>query len=150
MEPWLTLLCRAGEVRFLVPAASVTRVLGAAAFVRVAGLPGAVCGVVNVSGNNLPLVDARALFVEPSAALSPEQRFIVFHAPRGWLLWTDEVLGVREVHRWQRDKLEVEPDAIVRYAVRLERESLPMLDVNAVAPGELVTREDDMVALEGP
>jgi chemotaxis signal transduction protein len=149
MEPSLTLLCRAGEVRFLLPAASVTRVLGAAAFVRLSGLPNAACGVVNVAGENLVVVDARALFLEPSAPLSPEQRFVLFHAPRGWVLWVDEVLGVREVHRWQRDALEVEPESIVRFAVRLDRESLPLLDVDAVAPGELVKRGDaDVSALE--
>jgi chemotaxis signal transduction protein len=142
MESSLTLLCRAGERRFLLSAASVSRVLGAAAFVPLSGLPKAVCGVVNLAGENLPLVDARVLLGEDRATLTPEQRFVVFHAPHGWLLWVDEVLGVREIHRGQRDRLEVEPGSLARFAVRLERESVPLLEVDAIAPGEIVRRED--------
>jgi chemotaxis signal transduction protein len=136
--PLLTLLCRAGEARFAVPASAVVRVLGAAAFTPVAGLPGAAVGVVNVAGENLPLVAARGLLAQPTAALTLEQQFVLFDAPLGWVLWVDGVDEVLNVHAEQCDALSVAPGSAARFALRLPHETVPLMDVDAIAPPALV------------
>jgi chemotaxis signal transduction protein len=136
--PLLTLLCRSGTHRFALPAGAVTRVLGAAAFTRVSGLPGAAVGLVNVAGENLPLVDARRVFGQAVTELNPEQRFVEFDRPRRWLLWVDAVESALEIQATQCDALSVDETAPARFALRLEQETVPLLDLARLEPGELV------------
>jgi chemotaxis signal transduction protein len=136
--PLLTLLCRAGKRRFLAPAASVARVMGAAAFTPVVGLPGAAVGVINVAGENLALVDSRLALGEAPGVLNPTQRFLQFDAPRPWLLWVDEVESVQALNLEQCDALLVNEAAPARHAVRLNNETLPLIDLVTLEPGALI------------
>ncbi len=136
--PLLILLCRSGSDRFALPAGAVARVLGAAAFTRVSGLPGAAVGLVNLAGENLPLVDARRVFGQAVTALHPEQRFVEFDRPRRWLLWVDAVESALEVQPAQCDALSVDETAPARFALRLEQETVPLMDLERLEPGELV------------
>lgn len=139
--PLLVLLCRCAEQRFALPAALVTRVLGAAQFVAVQHLSGCAVGVVNVANVNLALCDSRLALGLPSAALLPEQRFIELEGWRGsrrWLLWVEEVIGVITVTQAQCDALPVPIGAPVKHALRLPLETVPLLDLVAIEPDAVI------------
>ena len=134
--PLLVLICRCADRRFALPAATVTRVLGAAQFVGIQRLRGCAVGVVNVAGVNLALCDARLALNLPITALLPEQRFIELegvHQSRRWLLWVEEVIGISAVSQAQCDALDVSnDDATVLHALRLPLETVPLLNLRAV------------------
>jgi chemotaxis signal transduction protein len=135
--PLLILLCRCADQRFALPAAPVTRVLGAAQFVAVQQMRSPAVGVVNVANVNLALCDSRLALGLPSAALLPEQRFIELDGvreSRRWLLWVEEVIGIFSVTQSQCDALPVSDGTPVRHALRLPLETVPLLDLVALEP----------------
>ncbi len=141
--PLLVLLCRCADRRFALPAAPVTRVLGAAQFVSLPGLGGCAVGIVNVANVNLGLCDSRIALGVPSAALSPTDRFIelepALRSSSRWLLWVEEVVGIITVTSDQCDALHVAGDAFARHALRLPLESVALLNLAALEPSAVVS-----------
>lgn len=140
--PLLVLLCRCLDQRFALPAAQVTRVLGAAQFVSIAGLGGCAVGIVNVAGVNLALCDSRIALGFASAAIVPADRFVELGAAtpgtRRWLLWVEEVIGIITVTQAQCDLLSTPDGATVRHALRLPLETVPLLNLAALEPGVVI------------
>ena len=140
--PLLVVLCRCLDQRFALPAAHVTRVLGAAQFVGIAGLGGCAVGIVNVAGVNLALCDVRVALGLASAELQPADHFVELessaHGARRWLLWVEEVIGIISVTQAQCDALLTPEGAAVRHALRLPLESLPLLDLTVLEPSAVI------------
>ena len=136
--PLLVLVCRCEAQRFALPAAQVTRILGAVQFVSLTGLSGCAVGIVNVAGVNLALCDSRIALGLEQAELKPSDRFIELEpAPQGtrcWLLWVEEVIEVITVTNDQCDTLRVADRATVRHALRLPLETVPLLNLLALEP----------------
>ncbi len=139
----LVVLCRCAGLRFALPATQVRRVLGAVQFVSLTGLGGCVVGIVNVANVNLGLCDARIALGLTSAHLEPSHRFIELESAtvgtRHWLLWVEEVIGIIAVTADQLDGLRVADNAVVRHALRLPLETVPLLDLAALEPGAVTS-----------
>ena len=141
--PLLVVMCRCLDQPFALPAAQVRRVLGAAQFVAVAGFGGCAVGIVNVAGVNLALCDSRVALGLSSAELKPTDRFIELEGSAlgasRWLLWVEEVLEIITVTQSQCDALHVADGALVRHALRLPLETVPLLDLASLEPGAVIS-----------
>lgn len=139
----LVLLCRAGGRAFALMAHTVVRVHGATAFVAVADLGAHAVGVVNVAGQNVALVSAASALGEARSALEPTQRFVdIADAGERWLLWVDEARDVIRAHEDQFDVLGTPADAPIRSLLRLSQETVPVLNVAALAPKQVFARAE--------
>jgi chemotaxis signal transduction protein len=87
--------------------------------------PPHVCGVVNVQGKILPVVDLRVRFGQSSREIRPEDHFIIARTPNfSVVLPVDAALGSREVSGWVDP-----PDDDIRF--RAVRKVVP-LDLGVV------------------
>ena len=82
-----------GEHRFALPGGAVVEVVRLVAAATLPGAPAIVEGVVNVRGTLAAVVDIRARFALPAAALDPDQHLIIARAgPRLVALRVDRAL----------------------------------------------------------
>jgi chemotaxis signal transduction protein len=138
--PVLALICRTDKARFVLSAEFVTRIVGAATWLQLEGLPGGVVGVLNLAGANLPVVDPRQRLGQEKTALGLEHHLIELHYPRRFLLWVDAVESSLELNSEQIETIATAPGALANQLVRFADETLPLVRPEAFDPGELVGR----------
>ncbi len=90
---------RVGVQHFALPFAAVSKVVRAVAMTAVPAPTPFVCGVVNIHGKIVPVVDIRKRFLLAERELAPADHFIVACTPQRMLvLWVDAAQGVIEYH----------------------------------------------------
>jgi chemotaxis signal transduction protein len=136
----LALICRTDKARFVLSAEVVTRIVGAATWLPLEGLPNGVVGVLNLAGANLPVVDPRQRLGQAQTALGLEHHLIEIHHPRRYLLWVDAVESSLELNSDQIENIATAPGALAHQLVRFSDETLPLVRSEAFDPGELVGR----------
>lgn len=89
------LICEVGEHRLAVRFPDVREVLRAVAITHLPGAPPAVDGLVDVRGEIMPVLNARARFGVSAQALTPDEHFVaVTAATRTMLLRVDRVVDI--------------------------------------------------------
>jgi purine-binding chemotaxis protein CheW len=87
----LLVIGRVGDHRFALPAATIVSCLRMAAVTPLPDAPGGVVGVLNLNGAILPVVDPRPRFGLPTPPYHPEQYLVLVRARRDYLLWVDRL-----------------------------------------------------------
>ena len=88
---------RVGLREFALPFAVVSQVVRAVAVSATSDMPPFSCGMVDIRGDVVPVIDVRKRFSLPERSLAPADHFIVAHTPKRTLvLWVDMVHGVAE------------------------------------------------------
>ncbi|MFN3267545.1 MAG: chemotaxis protein CheW [Deinococcales bacterium] len=136
----LALICRANKVRFVLSADVVERIVTAAAWLPLEGLPSGVVGVLNLAGTNLPVVDSRERLGEHKTTLDLEHHFIEMKYPRRVLLWVDAVENSLELNQEQIEPIVTSAGALASQLVRFPEETLPLVRPEAFDPGDLLRR----------
>ncbi len=136
----LALVCRAQNTRFVVSAEVVNRIFNAATWLPLSGLPRGAMGVLNVAGENLVVVDPRIFFAQPVGTLALEHHLIELNSPRRFLLWVDAVETSLEIDPAQIEAVATSADAFVKHLVRFADETLPLIDVAVLDPGDLISQ----------
>jgi purine-binding chemotaxis protein CheW len=95
LDAGASLLCRVGTLRCTLPLAHVAETMRPLPIEPLANTPGFVLGLSLVRGAPVPVIDAAALFGEPSG--EPERLVIVRAGSRHIGLAVDAVLGVRTI-----------------------------------------------------
>ncbi len=86
---------RVGLHDFAMPFSGVSQVVRAVAVTAVPDAPPFGCGVINVQGKIVHVIDVRKRFRLPERALAPADHFIIVCTPRRTLaLWVDAAQGV--------------------------------------------------------
>jgi chemotaxis signal transduction protein len=136
VEPTTSLLVvgRIGAQRFAWPAGSVLRVLPMAAVTRVADLPPAIPGLLDLHGETLPVVDPRPRLGLRAQAPRPEQHLLLLASPGRYLLWVDSIEAVVSV---DSSSLAQVDSADVRIT-RIDGQLVSVLSPTAFDPGQVV------------
>ena len=80
---------------FALPLDAVTRVVRAVEITPLPDAPEGVCGVIDVQGEIVPVIDLRSRFALPRRELAIDDQFLVARtAKRVLALWVDRVSGV--------------------------------------------------------
>ena len=96
-----------GERRFGLPLGSVERVIRAVAVTPLPQAPSIVCGVVNMQGQVIPVIDIRRHLGVQGREIALSDQLLVAHTPRRTLaMMVDAVTGVAECD--ERDWVAVE------------------------------------------
>ncbi len=135
----LALICKTDKARFVLSAEHVARILTAATWLPLEGLPDGVVGMLNVAGVNLAVVDPRPRLAQNQLALSLEHHFIEMTFPRRFLLWVDAVEESIELEPTQIERLATNAGAVATHLVRFPEETLPLLRPEAFDPGDLIS-----------
>jgi chemotaxis signal transduction protein len=136
----LALVCRTHEARFVLSAEHVTRIVNAATWLPLEGLPQGVVGVLNLSGANLPVIDPRERLGQEKKPLALEHHLIEIHYPRRYLLWVDAVETTLELSPEQVEPIATSAGALANHLVRFADQTLPLVRPEAFDPGELLGR----------
>lgn len=136
----LALICRTDKARFVLPAEAVARILVAADWLPLEGLPAGVVGVLNVAGTNLAVVDPRLRLQQSVGVLSLEHHFIEIISPRRFLLWVDAVEQSVEITNDQLERVATSAGSVALQLVRFDHETLPLLRPEVFDPGQLLSR----------
>lgn len=81
--------------RLALPLSAVRRVVRAAEVTVLPGAPDVVCGVIDVQGEVIAVLDARARLGLPQRTVGPDDQFLIAHTPeRPLALVVDAVQGV--------------------------------------------------------
>jgi chemotaxis signal transduction protein len=118
----------------------VTRIVNAATWLPLEGLPQGVVGVLNLSGANLPVVDPRQRLGQPKKDLNLEHHLIEIHHPRRYLLWVDAVETTIELNPEQIEAIATSAGALANQLVRFADHTLPLVRPEAFDPGQLLGR----------
>jgi len=142
-EPATRLLVvgRIGAQRFAWPAAAVERVLPMAAVTRVADLPAAVAGLIDLHGDTLAVVDPRPRLGLPAQAPRPEQHLLLLRptASRRFLLWVDCIETIVEVESSTLEELQAaDGSASAPMLTRIDGQLVPVLSPASFDPGQVV------------
>ena len=82
---------------FALPFPNVARVVRAAALMPAQQSSPFICGLLDVQGKLLPVVDVRKRFHLPERSISPADHFIIVHTAKRMLaLWADTVDGLMD------------------------------------------------------
>jgi purine-binding chemotaxis protein CheW len=138
--PLLVVVFRIGGQRYALPVENVGEVVRIPALLAVAGAPPNVCGVLNLRGRHIPVLDARALVGEAPDYTLASQIVIVDErardgggAPRLGLL-VDKVRGVQTFDAAQVEALGVELAApFLRSILSDGAESILLMDAAGLA-----------------
>lgn len=134
----LALICRTNKARFVLSADFIERIVNAAAWLPLEGLPNGVVGVLNLAGSNLPVVDPRERLGEEKIPLHLEHHFIEMKFPRRYLLWVDAVESSLELNPEQIEAIATNSGALANQLVRFAEETLPLMRPEAFDPGDLL------------
>jgi chemotaxis signal transduction protein len=158
----LLVIGRIGDHRFALPAAAIGSCLRMAAVTPLPDVPGGVVGVLNLNGVILPVVDPRPRFGLPTPPYHPEQYLVLVRARRDYLLWVDRLeqtfaarrgdfaptgldgeatgvagaTGAPEVTSSGAGAGVTGRPAFVHSLVRIAGEVVPVLSLEALAPGQ--------------
>jgi purine-binding chemotaxis protein CheW len=98
-------------LRLALPLMSVRRVVAAAYTSPLPSAPASVCGVIELQGEMVAVLDMRARLALPSRALRPADCFLIVDLQdRALAVWVDEVEGVVEVRGEPQDVSAFLPD----------------------------------------
>ncbi len=134
----LALICRTDKARFVLSAEHVLRILTAATWLPIKGLPSGAVGVLNVAGTNLVVVDPRERLAQGQNTLSLEHHFIELVFPRRFLLWVDAVEQSLEIDASQIEQVATSSGSVATQLVRFADETLPLVRAEIFDPGELI------------
>jgi len=109
-ELWPGITFRVGERRLVAPLAEVSEILYYPPLTRVPGTKPWVCGIANVRGNLLPVMDLKGyLYGEHTPTHRRSRVLVVRHRGLAAGLLVDEVMGLR--HFDEADRLAEVPEA---------------------------------------
>lgn len=88
------------EQRYALPLCAVVRVVRAVEITSLPHAPPTICGVINVQGRVIPVVNLRQRLGCPQRALDLSDEFLIVRISQRWLaLWVDAVSDVIETGR---------------------------------------------------
>jgi chemotaxis signal transduction protein len=140
-EPTTLLLVvgRIGARRYAWPATAVLRVLPMAAVTRVADLPPAVVGLLDLHGETLPVVDPRARLGLPPQPPRPEQHLLLLTSARRYLLWVDCVEAIVTVDTASLEEVHAaDAPASAPLITRIDGQLVAVLSPAVFDPGPVV------------
>jgi purine-binding chemotaxis protein CheW len=139
-----SLLCRVGTLRCTLPLAHVAETMRPLPIEPLANTPGFVLGLSLVRGTPVPVIDAAALFGEPSG--EPERLVIVRAGIRRIGLAVDAVLGVHTIDPAKLQELPRVAGPAAAKAISavgaLDGELLVVLEAARIVPDEVLAAID--------
>jgi chemotaxis signal transduction protein len=134
----LALICKTDQARFVLSAEYVARIVNAATWLPLEGLPKGVVGVLNLAGANLPVVDPRERLGQAKTNLSLEHHLVEINHPRRFLLWVDAVEITLVLEPEQIETIATNAGALANQLVRFPDHTLPLVRPEAFDPGQLL------------
>jgi chemotaxis-related protein WspB len=143
VEPTTRLLVvgRIGSQRYAWPAASVERVLPMAAVTRVADLPPAVAGLIDLHGETLAVVDPRPRLGLPAQVAHPDQHLLLLRdaAAGRFLLWVDCIETIVAVDASTIEEVRADGGPVsAPFITRIDGQLVPVLSPAVFDPKHVV------------
>ena len=116
-EDWIGIGFRLGEIHLVAPLGEVAEILTPPTLSKVPRTKTWVCGIANVRGNLMPIMDLQAFLYDRPAALNRRSRVLVVNHNGVYSgLVVDAVLGLRHFREDQRrDELPGEDERLHEY-----------------------------------
>jgi twitching motility protein PilI len=116
-EEWIGIGFRLGKLNLVAPLGEVAEILTPPSLSKVPRTKSWVCGIANVRGNLLPIMDLQGYLHDRPASLNRRNRILVVNHDGVYSgLVVDAVLGLRHFREDQRcDELPGEDESIHRY-----------------------------------
>lgn len=135
-EAWGGVLFSVGGRVLVAPLGEVKEILNyPAAITSVPGTKSWVCGVANIRGNLLPIIDLQAFLMgKPTLPGRRSRVLVVEHGGVFTSLLVDQMVGIRHFYPSERSREPVDlPDAVgrfVEYCYRLDDEDWPVFGIH--------------------
>lgn len=126
-----------GARQYALRSSEVVRVLPMCAWTPLYGSEGPL-GLVEIAGTLHPVMDPRPRLGLERVDIALEHHLLLIDAQPAFVLWVDGVEEVFEVAQGQVQQLEVFEGSPVRFLVRHQGETLPLLESGYFSPGEFV------------
>jgi purine-binding chemotaxis protein CheW len=128
----LMVTCRLGPQHYGLPIEAVREVVRLPALLSLAGAPPYVCGMLNMRGNYLPVLDGRILIGEPATYDLSNQVILAGHDTPEVGLLVDEVLEVQtlDLSRWT--PLHHQAASFLQGVINTARGSVVLFDLDAL------------------
>jgi chemotaxis signal transduction protein len=147
-EPEICVLFLIDGQTYALQIGEVERIVRAVEVKPLPESPPHVCGVVNVQGKVLPVVDLRVRFGQETRDIRPEDHFIIARTPNfSLVLPVDAALGSREVSGWVDPPDDEARFRAVRKVVPLDLGNVYALDLDRVLFGAESPAESEFASV---
>lgn len=129
----LTVTFMIGPQQYGLPVGVVLEVVRLPALISLAGAPPVICGLLNLRGQYLPILDGRTLVGEPTTYDLNSQIVIAGHATANFGILVDQVRDVYQLDQSQRSTIPRNTAApFLQSVINSERGSVLLFDFDAL------------------